>query len=64
VTTARFDRKIVQRGDLLVLSRNPSVRLMFKFMSGSNVVATWLDKRPGMPNDAILLQRQVLRLVG
>lgn len=59
----KFDRVIAQRGDLLVLERDGTTRLLFKFMAGHYVVATWLEPRPGVPSDAVLLQRQVRRLV-
>jgi hypothetical protein len=65
VTFERFNRNIVQRGDMLVLASDESTRLLFKFMSDSDVVATWLDEPnlPGRPDDVILLQKQVRRVV-
>ena len=61
---APFKRKEVQRGDLLCLKVNVHERLLFKFFGcDGEVVATWLEKKPGRPVDAILRQRDVMRLV-
>ena len=63
MTTIPFKRHLVGRGDLLVLAHDRTRRLMFKGcgLDGS-VIATWLVKPDGRPQDAILLQRQVLVL--
>ena len=61
MTAYPFDSRVVSRGDLLVLKRDHSRRLLFKFcISDGSVVATWLEKR--MPQDAILRQKDVLIL--
>lgn len=59
-----FKRALVQRGDLLCLADNPHERLLFKFFGHDGEVggATWLNKREGRPDDAILRQRDVRRL--
>ncbi|HYF37580.1 MAG TPA: hypothetical protein VD994_19920 [Prosthecobacter sp.] len=55
-----FNRKVVKVGDLLCLTSNPDRQLRFKFVGqGGVVVATWVDRVEGVPNDAILRQRQV-----
>ncbi len=56
-------RALVQRGDLLCLADNPHERLLFKFFGhDGEVVATWVHKKEGRPDDAILRQRDVRRL--
>lgn len=61
----KFDRKSAFRGDLLVLARDQAKRLMFKGIGfDGEVIATWLDRQSGRPDDVILRQRDVLRLVG
>ena len=60
----KFDRKIVQRGDLLALKKDETRRLLFKFMGlHGDVIATWLEPAEGRPSDVILRQCDVVRLV-
>ena len=55
-----FNRNTVKPGDLLCLTLYPWRKLRFKFMGHEGVVvATWVDPAPGMPQDAILRQKQV-----
>jgi hypothetical protein len=50
----------VRAGDLLVLTRDESRRLRFKFMGhDGSVVATWVEPPPGRPLDVIVRQRDV-----
>lgn len=60
----KFDRNIVQRGDLLALRTDVHRRMLFKFMGhDGSVVATWLVPPEKRPDDVILRQRDVVRLV-
>jgi hypothetical protein len=55
-----FNRNAVRFGDLLCLTRDPTLKLRFKFMAhDGSVVASWVEPMDGRPRDAILLQRQV-----
>ena len=59
-----FDQKEVARGDLLCLAIDSNQRLLFKFMGHNGYVgATWLEPKSGWPNDAVLRQRDLRRLV-
>ncbi|MDN8612771.1 hypothetical protein [Variovorax ginsengisoli] len=56
-----FKRHMVGLGDLLVLERDRTRRMMFKFcLDDGSVVATWLEQRT--PQDVILRQKDVLML--
>lgn len=64
MTGVKFDKKLVQRGDMLALKKDMARRMLFKFIGHDGaVVATWLEQVEGRPADVILRQRDVVRLV-